>query len=319
MITARIVVLLAVAVTWGSGCTLAPSGGLAWNYDNIAAWPSLEDSFCGEEVKQQSPIDLYGDECGENSNQPGVRMNKDTWGVNITNNGRTLKVMFDCYGETASNGAHGPLTLFFSHPSITIDGPESIEYDLSECHFHWDESEHAIDGEKFPAEVHLKFKHSEHRGTPYHEAKLSEGALLAVGVPLNDEDSDGDMVFPTYGLENRIPSVRDFNEHFEETIEIEPLKKLLDKAFEKVYKYMGSLTTPPCTLELPWLVSANPASIKSEFLAELKKLRDEDGNVISRNYRPLQSRTSDLNLCLHEGEGSEDNDVDEWGYHYTIA
>ena len=315
MLTARVVVLLAV-VAWSRSCELAPSGGHPWNYQNFGDWENQPDSSCGEEDKQQSPIDLYGDECGEDSNQPGVRMNKDTWGVNITNNGRTLKVMFDCYGETARNGAHGPLTLLFSHSGTGKDF-ENIEYDVGELHFHWGESEHAIEGHKFPAEVHLKFKHSEHRGTPYHEAKLSEGALLAVGVPLNDEDSDGDMVFPTYGLENRIESVRPFNNHFEETIEIEPLKKLLDKAFAEVYKYVGSLTTPPCTLELPWLVSAKPASIKSEFLAELKKLEDENGNVISRNYRPLQEHTDDLNLCLHEGESSED--AEEWGYHYTIA
>ena len=317
MITARIVVLLAVAVTWGSGCTLAPSGGHPWNYHDFDDWENQpdSDSSCGEEDKQQSPIDLYGDECGDGSNQPRVRLNKGKWKVNVTNNGRTLKIMFDCFGETAKNGAHGPLTLFFSHPD-NDDEVESIEYDMAEWHFHWGQSEHALEGMKYPAETHIKWKHEEHRGTAYHHAKLSEGALLAVGVLLTDDEDDADIKLPTFGLEHKIKKVRKFNKSFSKTIKIKPLKKFLNRAFEKVYKYMGSLTTPPCTLKLPWLVAAEPAKVKSKLLKELKKLRDENGNHIKHNYRPLQKHTDELKLCLHDGEDSEDNEVDEHGYHY---
>ena len=317
MTTARIVILLAVAVAWCSGCELAPAGGLPWSYHDFGAWKDIDESSCSEEDKQQSPIDLYSDECGERSNQPRVRMNKKTWDVNVTNNGRTLKLMFDCFDEIASNGAHGPLTLFFSHPHDEIDY-ESIEYDLAEVHFHWKKSEHALEGDKFPAEAHLKFKHSEYRGSAFSEARTSEGAVTAVGILLtDDEDSDGDMKFPTYHLEKKIKTVRKFNTSFRMKIKIKPLKKLLDKAFEEVYKYIGSLTTPPCTLKLPWLVSAKPARVKPKLLAELKKLRDETGHRIKRNYRPLQKHTDELKLCLHEGEGDGDNEngADEYGYH----
>ena len=100
------------------------------------------------------------------------------------------------------------------------------------------------------------------------------------------------------------------------TIKIRPLKKLLKKAFEEVYKYIGSLTTPPCTLNLPWLVSAKPARVEPKFLSELKKLRDETGRRIKRNFRPLQKHTDELKLCLHEREGSEENEVGNGEYGY---
>ena len=310
MTTARIVILLAVAVTWGNCCELAPKGGFPWNYQDTKAWASKYPN-CGSTSEQQSPINLDAEECGDGSNQPRVEKNKKKWKVKVTNDGRSLQVMFDCYNQKASNGAHGPLTLFYSHPRIPSG---SNAYDLTNFHFHWDESEHAFEGEKFPAEVHFKFKRRDHSSTPYQRAKSSEGAFVAVGIPLVDEDAD-DLKFPTYGLEKQIRRVRKFNAYFKKTIKINPLKKLLNKAFEKVYKYIGSLTTPPCTLMLPWLVSEEPAKIKSKFLKELKKLRDENNDPILRNYRPLQKRTSKLDLCLHEGEGSEDNDVGKYGYH----
>ena len=303
MIAAHFVALLVLAVPWCNGCGMVPPEGFSWNYGDFDVWEDVEDSSCGEE-KQQSPIDLYGDSCGKNSSQPFVRKNENQWGVHVANNGRTLKLQFDCDNQTARNGANGPLTLFL-HRNFEVSS-QSVDYDLAEIHFHWSESEHAIEGDKYPAEAHLKFKHSEHRDKVYHQAKLHEGALHAVGILLHpDNDSGGDMKFPTFKLEKEIEKARIFNTSFHMTIKIEPLKKLLNKAFEKVYRYIGSLTTPPCTLNLPWLVSAKPASVKSKLLDELNKVRDETGQRIHRNFRSLQEHTDELKLCLHDGTGSD--------------
>ena len=216
------------------------------------------------------------------------------------NNGRTLKLMFDCDNQEASNEAHGPLTLY----SDVGMQHERLDYDLAELHFHWSEqdengSEHALKGKKFPAEAHLKFKHRSHADVAFHVAKLTEGAVHAVGVPLTSGDSD--IKFPTLGLEKRMRKVRNFRSSFRMNLKVKPLRKFLDKVLENVYRYVGSLTTPPCTLGLPWLVSAEPAKVKSSFLDELRKLKDETDNKIKRNFRDLQEHSDELKLCLYDG------------------
>ena len=47
------------------------------------------------------------------------------------------------------------------------------------------------------------------------------------------------------------------------------------------YAYMGSLTTPPCTEGVLWLVMKNPVPIASEQVGIL-------GKIYSMNTRPVQ-------------------------------
>ena len=319
MTTVHILILLAVAVSRGSAvglsrstaCSLAPAGGISWTYpDDDLTWDAGTE--CGNQVGQQTPIDLIGGSCGEDVRRPTVRLNKNRWRVNIHNNGRGLSWMFDCFDQTADNGASGPLTIIYK-PLQAASGEDAQEYHLEELHFHI-KSEHVVEGRRFPSEVHMKFK-------------TDSGDYAVLGVPLitagspsngddsrssgddssdesheNGEDSGGDrcgMIFPTFGFESKMRRVRNFNEVFEKTINIKLLKNLVKKALKKVYLYTGSLTTPPCSLGLPWIVSAKPACIEGKFLRQLKRLRDETGKRIKKNYRPLQQHTDQLDICLH--------------------
>ena len=295
--------LLAMAVALcGATCHLVPPDGHPWSYQHLDDWASLNNSYCGESSRQQSPIDVCGDRCHDDIFKPWVKQNSDTWNVVVTNNGRTLKLMFDCFGQVADNGAHGPLTLLSN-----VVEREGYDYDLAEIHFHWGEhcsegSEHALNGYRFPAEVHLKFKHSSHAGVAYHVARETEGALHAMGILLTDDKySHSHRHLPTFQLEREMYRVHKFSSAFSTAIDICELKNVLDKALENVYRYVGSLTTPPCTLGLPWLVSAEPAKVSSSFLNQLRRLRDEKGRHIKRNYRPLQEHREELEMCLHEG------------------
>ena len=293
------VYLLLALTAVGHGQHGSGSAPEHWDYHNIGNWPYLTNSSCGETERQQSPIDLYGKQC-DDPYKPHVTLNSDFWHVIVKNNGHTLVLEFD-HNHTAVNGAHGPLTLHSD-----IEHREDDDYDLAEIHFHWSwdvrrGSEHAWQSRKFPAEVHLKFKHSSQRGVAFSVARLQEGALHAVGIALSDNcwDDEYDMVFPTFGLESYIPWVQQFGA-VGLWIEARPLKALLDAALRNVYKYTGSLTTPPCTLGLPWLVAANPAMIDPQFLFALRLLTDHEGRYITRNYRDLQPHRDGLDLCFHE-------------------
>ncbi|KAF0306978.1 putative carbonic anhydrase 5 [Amphibalanus amphitrite] len=304
MPAARAVLLLSLAVAWcdASSCPLVPPHGLPWNYHDFDSWKDVPNSRCAEESRQQSPIDVYGEHCEDDFFKPWVRKNSDKWDVIVTNDGRTLKMMFDCFGQVADNGAHGPLTLISN-----VVEEEGYDYDLAEIHFHWDEhgeegSEHAVEGERRAAEVHLKFKHIALAGVPFHVAREQEGALHALGILLTDDRHfHGHMHFPTFHLEKDMHHVRKYSSSYSKEIHIDELKDVLDTALENVYRYIGSLTTPPCTLGLPWLVATKPAKVSSSFLHQLRKLRDEHGHHMHRNHRPVQERRDELLICRHEG------------------
>ncbi|KAF0291058.1 Carbonic anhydrase [Amphibalanus amphitrite] len=288
-----VVLLVLLRSSWSSGCEPVGPEGHGWSYHDLHAWNSVEGSQCGQISKQQSPIDLTRGRCGASDAQPPhVALNSNWWPVVVSNDGRTLKIDFDCFG--AVDGLASPMMLFF--PGAQSDrqvSKEDLRYELAEVHFHWagkgrKGSEHAIEGQRFDAEAHFKFKHVTYSLTSYYQVRLTEGALYAVGVPLIAGAGErfnlvSDTGFPTFGLEDTMSQVRRYNTGFNMTINVAELKTLFDRVLQNVYKYTGSLTTPPCTLKLPWLVSAEPTYIKPEFLAELRKLRDEKGSVIKHN------------------------------------
>lgn len=61
----------------------------------------------------------------------------------------------------------------------------------------------------------------------------------------------------------------------------------IDQEF-RVLTYPGSLTTPGCAEIVTWMVAVNPVKISIHDLASLRNLRDEEGNPILNNVRPLQ-------------------------------
>ena len=71
----------------------------------------------------------------------------------------------------------------------------------------------------------------------------------------------------------------------EDVFSIRDLIKSLD--FEYL-SYKGSLTTPPCTESVTWLVSVNPLKISSYELAQFRKIKDHEGHPLKSNFRPLQ-------------------------------
>ncbi|XP_063585481.1 uncharacterized protein LOC134762928 [Penaeus indicus] len=58
-----------------------------------------------------------------------------------------------------------------------------------------------------------------------------------------------------------------------------------DRAF---YRYNGSLTTPPCTANVEWTIFENPVTVPLRFLKGLRALKNEEGELISNNFRPAQ-------------------------------
>jgi carbonic anhydrase len=129
------------------------------------------------------------------------------------------------------------------------------KYDLLQVHFHA-HSEHAIQGEFAPLEAHL-----------VHKSKDGELAVVAF---LIDQGSENDL----NGIFQNSPMIGGKgikNLHLEKINKVSP----------KHYSYEGSLTTPPCSEGVHWIVMAKRFHITKSHLDAFKKYYDH-------NYRSLQ-------------------------------
>ncbi|KAK3043038.1 hypothetical protein RJ639_002606 [Escallonia herrerae] len=150
--------------------------------------------------------------------------------------------------------------------SIQING---TEYPLRQAHWH-SPSEHSINGRRYDMELHMV-----HLNTDLNlKNKIAVIAVLyKIGRP-NPFLSK---------LARNITSMMD--KKGEQTIAgvIDPREiKMSGKRF---YRYMGSLTVPPCTEGVIWTISKKVRTVSSD---QLHLLREAVHDYAERNARPLQ-------------------------------
>jgi carbonic anhydrase len=141
--------------------------------------------------------------------------------------------------------------------SMTLDGQN---FRLLQFHFHHP-SEHAMDGRRFDMEAH--FVH------------INDAGMLAVLGVFIEPGGENDVLAPvwqnmpkTAGPERKISSVM-----------IEPVRLLPAK--REYYRYLGSLTTPPCSETVIWSVFNQPVQASSAQVGQFASL-------FNMNARPLQ-------------------------------
>jgi carbonic anhydrase len=140
---------------------------------------------------------------------------------------------------------------------IVLDG---VTYELAQFHFH-SPSEHTIDGASYPLELHLVHKDE-------------TGNLAVVGVMLEKGEKNrvlaqvwGKSLPKSQGKEIALKAPFDLNG--------------LLPADRSAYRYLGSLTTPPCSEGVKWIVMKSSVTMTTKQIAAFKK-------VFPMNARPLQ-------------------------------
>lgn len=130
-------------------------------------------------------------------------------------------------------------------------------YRLGQFHFH-DPSEHHVDGKTFPLEMHLV-----HQDANGHVAVIA--VLVEAGVP----NTSLAAIWTT--LPTKAGDVAG-----EQTLHLEGLLPPSRHHFS----YHGSLTTPPCTEGVQWIVLRDPITMSAEQIGRFV-------SVIGRNARPI--------------------------------
>ena len=140
---------------------------------------------------------------------------------------------------------------------ITVDGES---YELVQFHFH-KPSEEKINGKAYDMVVHL-----------VHQAKGGKLAVIGVLMEAGKEQKLIRTLWTHLPLEQEKPVVRD-------DVKIDPTQLIPPKP--GYYTFLGSLTTPPCSEGVLWLVMKTPIQVSKEQLASF-------ATVYKNNARPIQ-------------------------------
>lgn len=139
--------------------------------------------------------------------------------------------------------------------TVVVDG---VEYSLIQFHFHHP-SEHTINGKYFPMEVHFV-----HKG---------DAGLAVLGVMLIEGTANPliDLLWQQFP--------NNTGERFEIAAPIMPAALLPPSS--TTYRYAGSLTTPPCSEVVSWVVYHRPVMLSSTQINRF-------AGLFANNARPVQ-------------------------------
>jgi carbonic anhydrase len=142
---------------------------------------------------------------------------------------------------------------------------ESKTYELQQFHFHH-HSETAINGKHTPMEAHLVHKDK-------------DGNLLVVAVLLKEGEANSAVGTV---LKNIGPEKGKANAPSGVTIDAAQLLPV-ERGY---YTYLGSLTTPPCSENVTWVVMVNPMTVSKDQIEAFAKLYPTN----ARPVQPLDGR-----------------------------
>ncbi|CAO2191765.1 unnamed protein product [Urochloa humidicola] len=164
------------------------------------------------------------------------------------------------------NRGHDIMVTFEGHDAggLVIDG---TAYRLKQLHWH-SPAEHTIDGRRYDMELHMV-----HESAPPANKTAVIGILFEIGA---EEDPF------LRRLEHSIRMVADTNNT--EPVGVVDPHGARGRA-SVYYRYMGSLTTPPCTEGVVWTVVKRVRTV-SKYQLEL--LREAVHDNMENNARPLQ-------------------------------
>ncbi|WP_227368097.1 carbonic anhydrase [Halomonas sp. M20] len=165
-------------------------------------------------------------------------------------------------GQEILNNGHTVQVNYASGSSIEVDG---INFDLKQFHFHAP-SENHIEGKSYPLEAHLV--HASEEGdlavvaVMFEEGEANEG-LKQGWANMPEQAGDEHPLSEQASASALLPSDRDY------------------------YRFNGSLTTPPCTQGVRWLVMKQPLTASQEQIERFADVLHEPNN---RSLQPVNAR-----------------------------
>jgi len=220
-----------------------------WGYageEGPEHWADLSPDFmpCRDGL-EQSPIDLTGAVPIEDA---GIERRPSNEVLTFEQRARVMDLVDN--GHTIQVINDVPMALDMG----------DVHYELVQFHFHAP-SEHTIGGQHSPLEVHLVHK-------------SADGELAVMGILV--EEGEHDVLWePLIGA---LPDGPGDDRHLEDLDlgmnELRPLP-------ERFFRYQGSLTTPPCSEGVEWIIMTEKRQISPEQMTAMV-------SRLHHNNRPVQ-------------------------------
>jgi carbonic anhydrase len=220
-----------------------------WDYGaerGPATWATIAPEFatCGS-GKSQSPIDIAKATSGKLDD------------VATSYSPTELKVVHHEHVADGINNGHTIQVNYTGADSLTVAGQR---FALLQYHFHAP-SENTMEGKHFPMEIHL-----------VHRSASGQLAVLAAFI---EEGAENAAYAPVW---SNLPTKKGMEFHLEHLkVDVD----VLLPAGRASYRFDGSLTTPPCSEGVKWVVLAQPVQLSAAQIAAFKA-------VVDNNNRPTQ-------------------------------
>lgn len=221
-----------------------------WTYMGVEGpehWGMLDDEYMVCEAgRAQSPININITTPDQTAPRSELVLRYKPSPVHVVNNGHTVQVNYQAGSTILFNGK---------------------EYKLRQFHFH-EPSEHHVEGAGYPMEMHLV-----HQDASGHV--LVVGVLIRLGAENTTLSHAGAWIQQRLG--HRVPwEGEDVRSGL-----VMDVRDLLPKDTTHYYSYHGSLTTPPCTQGVQWIVFKEPMEVSEQQVQRIV-------GVVGHNARPIQ-------------------------------
>ncbi|GAB4569267.1 MAG: carbonic anhydrase family protein [Haliangiales bacterium] len=241
--------------------TLLVASGCALDADSSAA---MDSSFISD--VQSSPVSYEAastDICETGQEQSPIALNS------LLSLPLNLTPPSFSYNATPLSMRNTGKTIEFAYEPGSYASDGGVNYSLAQFHFHTP-SEHTIDGNSFPLEMHLV--HTDSNGNP----------ALVVGVMIEEGATNQALATAFSNLPDETDEV------------IAPTGATIDASDllpgnTTMFSYNGSLTTPPCTEGLDWHVMKHPIEMSSAQISAYQSISGLSAS--NRATQPINSRT----------------------------
>ncbi|KAJ2947241.1 hypothetical protein O0L34_g16952 [Tuta absoluta] len=234
-----------------------------WQYGHESDWPGMCTTG-----NRQSPINILTSDATEDNHGAHIR------GPLVYHGYEHVKVQAQNNGHTAVwHNLDFPLG-----PTLS-GGPLRGNYTFMQFHLHW-LSEHAIDGIKFPVEIH--FVHLKQGLTPDEASKQDDGVAV-IGV-MCEIQFNYDSSYALKEIMKDVTQVVEEHAQPKKPHRID-VSRLFSPNDQSYFTYHGSLTTPQCYEVVTWIVMERPLPMSDEQFKLINKI---DVGTLS-NARSLQA------------------------------
>ncbi|XP_042404688.1 alpha carbonic anhydrase 1, chloroplastic-like [Zingiber officinale] len=228
-------------------------------------WGSLSSDFslCSQ-GKQQSPININKNTTNYDLNLKQAPRNYVLTKATLINNGINIMLKYD---QGAGN--------------LTLDGKS---YAMTQMIWH-SPAEHTIDGQSFPVELQL-----------IHQSSDNHIAVVAILYQYGSPDA-----FLLQIQDELEQLARDkCTDDQEARVAVGVVQtRALERRSRKFFRYVGSLTAPPCTEDVTWIILGKVREMTKEQAASLKAPLSADYQSNARPIQLINGRTVQLYDELH--------------------